>query len=45
MFLVINIVDVNCTDVDKTGDSGRRGGSAVVAELEKKGRRFYTLCD
>ena len=43
MFPAINIVDVNCTDVDKKGDSGGRGSSAVAAELEKKGGRFYTL--
>lgn len=40
MFPVINIVDANCTDVDKKGDSGRRGSSAVVAELEKKAEAF-----
>lgn len=40
MFPVINIVDVNCTDVDKKGDSGRRGSSAVEAELEKKAEDF-----
>ena len=40
MFPVFNIVDVNCTDVDKKGDSGRRGSSAVEAELEKKAEDF-----
>ena len=40
MFPVFNIVDVNCTDVDKKGDSGRRGSSAVEAQLEKKAEDF-----
>ena len=38
MFANITEIDVNCTDIDRKRDSKRRGGSAVLVDLENSGK-------